>query len=327
MRNTSRVPARTGDASATHELTIRAAWHYYVEGLTQAQVAAALRVSRAKVVRMLAAAREDGVVRIRVGAKGAAQVALERALIARFGLADAIVAPAPQGEASVAEVVGAAAATWLGEHMRDGTALGVGWGETLDAVARRIAPQPLERAAVISLLGGMTHSRGLNPSAVARRVADAFHAECYQLTAPLFVSDASMRAALWSEPGLSELRRRARRVDVALVSVGDTGAEATLFREGLLDRVQRERLLAAGAVGDVLGHFLDASGRPIEDPVAACVVALDLAELARVRSVVVASGGARKARALAAALKALPSATLITEESAASALLARSHNA
>ena len=69
---------------------------------------------------MLAAAREDGVVRIRVGAKGAAQVALERALIARFGLADAIVAPAPQDEASVADVVGAAAATWLGEHVRDG---------------------------------------------------------------------------------------------------------------------------------------------------------------------------------------------------------------
>jgi DNA-binding transcriptional regulator LsrR (DeoR family) len=280
-----------------------------------------MRVSRAKVVRLLQAVREDGTVKIRVAAQGAERIALERQLVARFRLSDAIVVASPAKESGVATAIGGAAATWLGARVRDGIALGLGWGETLDALASRIGVQPLRRAAVVSLLGGMTHSRGLNPSAVARRVADALHAECYQLTAPILVSGPKMRSALWREPALRELRTRARTADVAIVSVGDVSERATLFREGLLTPAERVRLVAAGAVGDVLGHFLDASGRVVDDPVADRIIAVDLADLARARELVLASGGMRKVAALAAALKALRVTTLVTDEAAARGLL------
>ena len=56
---------------------VRAAWLYYVEGLTQEQIARAMNVSRAKVIRLLAAARESGVVRIRIDGAGSEQIALE----------------------------------------------------------------------------------------------------------------------------------------------------------------------------------------------------------------------------------------------------------
>ena len=44
----------------------RAAWHYYVEGLTQEQIADILGIGRIKVHRVLAAAREEGVVQFRI---------------------------------------------------------------------------------------------------------------------------------------------------------------------------------------------------------------------------------------------------------------------
>ena len=44
------------------EAKVRAAWLYYVEGLTQEQIAEALGLSRIKVIRMLAAARSEGLV-------------------------------------------------------------------------------------------------------------------------------------------------------------------------------------------------------------------------------------------------------------------------
>lgn len=307
--------------STSPELEIRAAWHYYVEGLTQADVAAALRVSRAKVVRLLAAARATGIVRIRVDAASVERIALERRLIARFGLATAIVVDAPRDPTLVARAVGAAAAAWLRDTVRDGVVVGVGWGETLEAAARGLDPRPLQRASVISLLGGTTRSHGVNPFAVARRMADAWGAECYQLVAPLKVSDAAMATALWSEPALRDLRRRAMRADVALLSVGDVSEQSTLFREGLLDSAELARLSAAGAVGDVLGHFLDVNGRLAGDPLDARVIAVDLAALTRVRRIAIASGGARKVRALAAALKALPVAALVTDTTAAHGLL------
>ena len=302
---------------------MRAAWLYYVEGLTQEQTAAAMRLSRAKVIRLLAAARDGGVVRIHIEARGTEQIALERKLTAGFGLREAIVVPAPADEREIATVVGHAAGTFLSEQMRDGLALGVGWGATLSMSLKALCCPPMKGLSVISLLGSMTHSRAVNPSAVARRIADALGADCFQLTAPLMVADRALRDALWDEPGLHELLERARHVDLALVSVGDVSEEATLFREGLLPQSQLESLRKAGAVGDVLCHFLDADGRIVDHPASERVIAIDLQDLHRVPLIVIASGGRRKVAAIRAALKVMPVAVLITDEAAARGLLER----
>ena len=137
----------------------------------------------------------------------------------------------------------------------------------------------------------LTLAAAINPSAVARRLADAFGADCYQLTAPVFVADEATRSALWAEPALHDLVERARRVDLALLSVGDVSEDATLFREGLLPRSQLQSLIAAGAVGDVLCHFLDADGHVIDHPVSRRVIAVGLDDLRRVPKIVIAAVG------------------------------------
>ncbi|HEY2863783.1 MAG TPA: sugar-binding transcriptional regulator [Casimicrobiaceae bacterium] len=303
------------------DLRVRAAWLYYVEGMTQEQIARFMDISRAKVIRLLAAARDSGIVRIRVEGRASEQIALERQLVAKFGLTDAIVVPAPADEAEIATVVGHAAGSYLSDQVRDGMSLGVGWGATLHMSLKALGGRPCQQLSVVSLLGGMTHSRAVNPSAVARRIADAFGADCYQLTAPVVVADESIRSALWSEPGLRELLERARRVDLALVSVGDVSEEATLFRQGLLPATVLSTLRKAGAVGDVLCHFIDAEGKVVDHPVNRRVVAVDLDDLRRVPRIVVAAGGRRKVAAIRAALKATGASVLITEEAAARGLL------
>jgi DNA-binding transcriptional regulator LsrR (DeoR family) len=314
-RPTAREPA------ASPDLRVRAAWLYYVEGMTQEQIARFMNISRAKVIRLLASARDNGIVRIRIEDRASEQIALERRLVAAIGPADAIVVPAPADQAEITTVVGHAAGTYLTDQMKDGMSLGVGWGETLHMSLKALGGQPCQRLSVVSLLGGMTHSRAVNPSAVARRIADAFGADCYQLTAPVIVADESVRAALWSEPGLRELLERARRVNLALVSVGDVSKEATLFRQDLLPRSALASLQAAGAVGDVLCHFIDAEGKIVDHPVNRRVVAVDLEDLRRVPRIVVAAGGRRKVAAIRAALKATGAGVLITEEGAARGLL------
>jgi DNA-binding transcriptional regulator LsrR (DeoR family) len=289
--------------------------------MTQEQIARFMNISRAKVIRLLASARDNGIVRIRIEDRASEQIALERQLVAAFGLADAIVVPAPADEADITTVVGHAAGTYLTDQIKDGISVGVGWGATLHMSLKALGGQPCQRLSVVSLLGGMTHSRAVNPSAVARRIADAFGADCYQLTAPVMVANESVRAALWSEPGLRELLERARRVDLALVSVGDVSEEATLFRQGLLPRSALASLQAAGAVGDVLCHFIDAEGKVVDHPVNRRVVAVDLDDLRRVPRIVVAAGGRRKVAAIRAALKGTGAGVLITDEGAARGLL------
>ena len=317
------TPPRPGadeDAQASDQ-QVRAAWLYYVEGLTQQRVARVLRVSRTKVVRLLAAARAHGIVSIEVGGSGGEEVALERRLIERFALDEArVVAGADDQEAAMA--LAHAAGAWLGDQVVPGTSLGVGWGATLSMAAATLPARRVDRVSVVSLLGGMTHSRAVNPSAVARRVADAFGAQCYQLTAPLVVADKSMRDRLWKEAGLAEVARRARAVDLAVVSVGDMGVEATLFSERLLPQEERTALLRAGAVGDVLCQFLDANGARVDHPARPRIVAFDLEALARLPRVAIVSGGARKVPVLRAALATTRARVLVTDAAAARGLLA-----
>ena len=321
------MPTRKGptarDEVPVADLQVRAAWLYYVEGLTQLQISRVMDTSRAKVIRLLASARDSGIVRIRIEGKASEQIALERALIERYRLHEAVVVPAPASDAEIATVVGHAAGVYLSEHVHDGMSIGVGWGMTLNMSLKAIGAKPCKRLSVVSLLGQMTHSRAVNPSAVARRIADAFGADCYQLTAPVFVANKALRTTLWTEPGLRDLRERARRIDLALVSVGDVTEQATLFREGLLPRSQVASLVKAGAVGDVLCQFIDASGRVLDHPVNRRAVAVDLHALARVPRIVIAAGGRRKVEPIHGALKALPASVLITDTGAARGLLNR----
>jgi DNA-binding transcriptional regulator LsrR (DeoR family) len=319
MSNQNRNPH--DEPAPPSDLGVRAAWLYHIEGLTQEEIARAMKISRARVIRLLAGARESGVVRIHIDAKAGGQIALERQLIGAFGLSEAVVVPSPVDDAAVAAMVGQAVGTYLAAQIRDGMSIGVGWGSTLSMSLKAIGGQPYERLSVVSLLGGMTHSRAVNPSAVARRLADAFGADCYQLTAPVFVADEATRAALWAEPGLHDLLERARRVDLALVSVGDVSEDATLFRERLLPPSQLSSLIEAGAVGDVLCHFLDANGRVVDHPVSRRVIAVGLDDLRQVPRIVIAAGGRRKVAAIGAALKAMAAKVLITDEAAARGLL------
>ena len=54
-----------------------------------------------------------------------------------------------------------------------------------------------------------------------------------------------------------------------------------MFRQGLLPRSALASLRAAGAVGDVLCHFIDAEGKVVDHPVNRRVVAVDLEDLRR----------------------------------------------
>ena len=302
----------------TSDVGVRAAWLYHVEGLTQEQIARAMKKPRQGDPPARRRPRKRS--RAHPHRRQGRQVALERRIAHAFGLEEAVVVPSPSDDA-VAAMVGQAAGTYLADHVRDGMSIGVGWGSTLSMSLKAIGAQPYARLSVVSLLGGMTHSRAVNPSAVARRIADAFGADCYQLTAPVFVADEATRAALWAEPALHDLLERARRVDLALVSVGDISEDATLFREGLLPRSQLASLIERGAVGDVLCHFLDAEGRIVDHPVSRRVVAVALDDLRRVPNIVIAAGGRRKVAAIRAALRAMAAKVLITDEAAARGLL------
>ncbi|MEO0944599.1 MAG: sigma factor-like helix-turn-helix DNA-binding protein, partial [Pseudomonadota bacterium] len=97
------------DQDPTTQLRVRAAWLYFIEGLTQAEIAQKLEVSRIAVTRMISEARRRGEVVIRIKSDLAPLTELQQALEDRFDLKQAIVAPLSDPEADPTRVIAAAA--------------------------------------------------------------------------------------------------------------------------------------------------------------------------------------------------------------------------
>jgi DNA-binding transcriptional regulator LsrR (DeoR family) len=185
-----------------------------------------------------------------------------------------------------------------------------------------IVPRAADGVKVLAMLGGLTRVSEINPSEFAWRVADRLSAECYMLAAPVYAPDKRTREALIHHPGIAEVFTRAQTLDMAVVSVGDLTPHSVFSEYGLLTRDEIASLEAAGAVGDLLCHFIDADGNVIDHPVNERVLAVNPLSLRGTRQIVLASGGWHKLTVIRAALKLLRPTVLIVNELVAERLAA-----
>ncbi len=310
----------TGEFS--DDLKTKVAWLYYMEGMTQDEISKTLGLSRSRVLRFLANSRQTGIVQIRVTTKLSYCVELERSLERKYGLERAIVVPKPQDETATASIIGAVLGGYINDNVTENMAIGLGWGKTLSASLPSIEYRDGAGVSVMSMLGGLTRVSGVNPSEFAWRLADRLSAECYLMAAPVFAPDARTRDALLSHPGIQEIFRRAARLDLAIVSVGDLSPFSTVSEYVLLERDDFTALQAAGAVGDVLCRFIDAEGNIVPHPINDRVVAVDPIDLRGARKLVLASGGWQKYGVIRGALKLLKPHVLVTDENVAERLAA-----
>ncbi len=210
----------------TARLRLRAAWMYYVEEMTQNEVADVLGIGRVTVARLLTDARALGEVKIALSRDIAELPSLEVALQKRFGLNDAIVAPVAGDNADPTAPIGAATGQYLSTILRSNMKIGLGWGRTLSHGLAFLDDRPVQGLSVLSLLGGVTTARATNPSEFAWQFARAFQAQCYFIPAPALVDSTATKSALIDRCGLRDVFDKARELDTILVSVGTVRAKA-----------------------------------------------------------------------------------------------------
>ncbi|MEM8948194.1 MAG: sugar-binding transcriptional regulator [Pseudomonadota bacterium] len=304
-----------------HQLRIRAAWLYYVEGLTQSDVAKKLGVNRIMITRLLSEARARGEVIVRIKSDIAPLITLQRELEEAFGLAEAIVAPFSDGTGDPTRAIASAAGAFVSGLMTSNLTVGVGWGRTLHATLPFVEGRALDGVRVVSLLGGIAQARRFNPAEFAWQFAELFNAEGFLIPAPAIVDSAQTKHALLEHCGLEQILNMAESCDVALLSCGGISSLTTSYRVGHVSEAERQSMIEAGAVGDVLYNFLDERGELIDHPVNARSIAMPMDRLARIPNKVLLSGGGEKIGIMLAALRSLKPRTLITDEVTAGRLL------
>ncbi|HXF57303.1 MAG TPA: sugar-binding domain-containing protein [Actinomycetota bacterium] len=306
------------DAAALDEQATRAAFLYYLRGLNQEQIARRMGVSRSTVSRLLSHAREVGIVEITVTRPLPEVANLEAGLHERFPLQVVVVEPRDEDEPP-SRAAARAGARFLSRRARAGGVVGVGWGLTLRAAAEQVVRGPVPGLTLVDVVGRPPADDSL--VAVSRVLARAWGAEAVPIPAPAFAAPERVRQELLRNPVVKRALARAREADLIVVSVGGVDEEATLVREGVVSSALMARLRAAGAVGDLLGHFFDASGREVQVRGLASPIGLGLEDLRSARLVVAVAAGEAKVAAIRAAASSGLIGGLVTDETTARALL------
>jgi DNA-binding transcriptional regulator LsrR (DeoR family) len=283
------------------ELMTRAAWFYYVGGLNQEATSARLGLTRARVNRLLAQAREAGLVTISINDRDLGLLPVEETLKRAFGLELCVATPAlgleagPEMEAFPLRAVGMAAAQVLRQELgqRPDLVVGTGWGRTLAQMARQVSGVTAPEARFVSLMGSLTANAAVNPFEVVQSLAQATGAEGYFLPVPFIADSAPDRAVLTAQRPVARSLDLARNVDLALISVGELTDGSLLRQQGMISAEELAELRAAGAVGDTNGLFFDAAGGLLEHPLADRTIAVGFDDLARARTIVLAAGVAK----------------------------------
>lgn len=303
------------------DLVVRAAWLYHGDGLTQAQVAKRLFVSRQTVGRLLEAARAQGVVRIEIDARCLAALGLATRLRDTFGLVDAIVVPRDDETAMppgrVNERVAAALAAYVRRHLHPGAVVGVGWGDTVARSLAMLAEESLEGVTLASAAGSI--------HALAQSLAgDPKVAEHLRVVpAPLLVSSPEAAALLRSEASVRDVLVLARTAAVTLTGIGSAGPNASAARSGVVTPEEVATFMAMGAVGDMLGEWFDARGRIVSGATSSRRIGIDLEQLREMPHVVGVAGGRHKAEAVLGAIRGGYIKVLVTDENTAEEILAK----
>lgn len=312
-------------ASDEHLLS-RIAWLYYIEDLTQKEIAARFGLSRVKVVRLLKEARERGLVEFRISGAGASYLSLERSLRQAFGLLDAMVIETPASPQKLREGLGQAAASYLSRVMKSNMLVGLGMGRTLAEIPRYLR-SVAGACHFIEMVGGIGRGLSFDSYKVSSLLADRCGGEVEHLYTPLIVETTAARQALLSDPQISSVLERAASSDLAVVSVGTVDLDSFLFLAGYVDESGIRALADRGAVGDALGHFFDINGRPVPCPTDDRLMGLSLSELSRIPKVVCVAGGLPKVLSMVGALRGRYVNVLITDADTAQALVEHSDSA
>lgn len=307
---------RDEDAS----MAARAAWMHYAGGMTQSEVARRLGLTGLKAHRLITKANQEGLVKVFVDGYVAECVELENVISDRFGLSYCEVVPEFDSEELPLKALGLAGARLLMREMvsDDVSLIGVGHGRTLAACVQYL-PRTPTGVQFVSLLGGLTRKFSANPHDVIYRLAERTSAEAFVMPVPMFANTADDRDVLLGQRGIGEVLGLARSADLLLAGIGTALPEASLVATGMISGPEMEELKKGGAVGELLGHFFDADGKPFETSLSNRMLALGREDL-QDRRIVAVAGGKIKVAAIRSILKSGCLAGLITDERTAKAL-------
>jgi DNA-binding transcriptional regulator LsrR (DeoR family) len=299
-------------------------WHYFVNEMTQAEIATLLDVTRLRVNQAIQRAKSSNIVKFQIDSPFTSRMEAQHSLQQALGIKRAVVVPADRNNYDFHRSVGTALAIHLNERLRAANwkSFGVSWGLTLDTAIRKLQHHSAPNLEVVSILGGTAQGSTFNSFSIASGFAQALGSHYSILTAPIYLSEGIDRDLFLSQYALKEHFAKFESLDAVLLTCSNVSSKSFLVSHGLPKELTPESLIAAGAVGDVLGQFLDKDGNAVSPDVDDRTIGMPLEKVQKIPEKIMAAAGLHKVDIIHAACRRKLVDTLITDDVTTEQLLA-----
>jgi len=303
---------------ATKKFLTKIAGLYYLEQLTQQEIANRFNISRTKVSRYLSRARRDGIVEIKINSLKEYYSSLECEIEKKFEIKECIIVPTFEKKEEILKMMADSLNSLFERILENGSYLGIGWGSSLKTVSDYIYVSGKSDIKVVPIIGGLGKiGTGVHTNSVAKNIADRLGSISYMINSPAVLDSKEVREIVENDSNTREIIKLSEKISTALVGLSDIGPDSTLIKTGCFTMKEFKYLDSLGVVGDVNLIFINENGRHVPNKIDERIVRISPERLKKVKNVVGIAFGKRKLKVIIAALKGRLINILITDEETA----------
>ena len=290
-----------------YPMLYRIAKNYYIDNLSQQQIARRESISRPHVSRILAKARSCGIVNIQIQMPRSDETQrLAATLCQRLDLSDVRLASMPPqtgyGKRNLSLGVATVAAANLSELLNGASNVGVGWGYTMYQTSALLEHCPMEQPLSFYPLVGLSGENNpyLQINVITNRFAEKYDAKSYYTIMPAIRDNEKL--ARIEEESYMRLRRQWESLDAAIIGLGPAPQKGTALLAEASDEYH-QHLYESGTVGDILANFFYKDGSVFDTSKYYFQISLSLDALRNIKKVICVAGGSGKVEGIIAAAR------------------------
>jgi DNA-binding transcriptional regulator LsrR (DeoR family) len=298
-------------------LMANVARRYYLRSQSKQEIADTLGISRFKVARLLTAASETGIVRIRIGLPCEADGVLSEELRRTFHLDRVVVLEdIDESPRALLRRLGQSALEVLGEILTKDDVLGLASARPLLAMGDDVTAFPA--CPVVQLTGAVSRPDARDIIQTIRALTEVGGGEAHVFYAPIIGSEPT--TGMRRQPDVRQAFALLPDVSVAVLGIGAWEPGLSTVHDAI-DEDLRRALTDAGVTAEIAGIYLDDAGAPVANVLTERTLTPSLPELLRIPTRFGVTFDARKARAVRTAIRGKLINNLITHRALAEEML------
>ncbi|MDY0290324.1 MAG: sugar-binding domain-containing protein [Sphaerochaeta sp.] len=286
---------------------------FYMQGLSQKEIAGKLNISRPQISRIIANAKENNLVSIHLNYENPEENHYQQLIKDRFNVPQVYVYDI--GDSSKEDAIQRLAESskdLFDVVIKNNEKVGVMAGRTISALSSAIGNSKNRGLEFVALCGdSFSDGEDWNVNSIVQKFASKTHGKSYTFSAPRYLNSAATKSLLLGEPSIMRILELGKQCDVALLGIGNIELDSTGIVAGNLSNSDLNKLREDGAVANICSSYIDKEGNVIPSHLENKILGQSILDIISMRKVGIAVGK-EKTEAIKAVLKGAFLDTFIT---------------